>query len=351
MASGATVLTMLSDPQLVDSADRIAAATGTPVIRRTAPGARSWSDAAAVILDERNAQRCVLDGLPRRGAVFLVGASAPTTATWEAAVEVGAQQLFVLPAQEAELVSQLSEAVERRSAGSPGGRTIAVIAGRGGAGASVFSASLAWCAGDALLIDLDSGGGGIDLLVGLENSPGLRWPDLRVEDGRLAWKAVCLALPGRDDLRVLSGSRTFYEIEKAALSAVAEAGRRGGATVVCDVPRQLNPVSAHALGIADLVVVITSCDVRGIAATAALAGVLRTVNPAVGLVVRGPAPGGLGPADAAQATGLPLLAAMRPEPGLDQRLEAGVWRLRRRSPLVTAARAVLRIPRSATSAA
>lgn len=349
MASGATLLTMLDDPQLADSVDRIAAAAATPVIRRTAPGIRSWSGAAAVILDEQNAQRCVRDGLPRRGRVFLVGPSGPTAKTWEAAARVGAQQHFALPAQEAELVARLSEAVD--STDSPGGRVIAVIAGRGGGGASVFSAALASCAGDALLIDLDSSGGGIDLLVGLENAPGLRWPDLNLQAGRLAWKAVRQALPGRDGVRVLSGSRAFHEIERAALSAVAEAGRRGGATVVLDVPRQLNPVSAHALDIADLVVVITSCDVRGIAASAALAGVLRTVNPSIGLVVRGPAPGGLGAREAAQAIGLPLLAAMRPEPGLDQRLEGGGWRLRRRAPLTTAARTVLAVPRPSVSAA
>ena len=127
----------------------------------------------------------------------------------------------------------------------------------------------------------------------------------------------------------------------SVFAAVLDAGRRGGATVVCDVPRQLTPVCAQALEVADLVIVMTSCDVRAIAATAALSGVLRTVNQNVGLVVRGPSPGGLRSSEAAQATELPLLAAMRPEPGLDQHLESGGWRMRRRSPLSRAAQTVL----------
>lgn len=340
MTSGPTVLTVLSDPQLSESVDLVAAAAGMPAIRRNSPGARGWSDAAAIILDEDSACRCVRAGLPRRDGVFLVGAAGPSAATWQVAVEVGAQHLFTLPAQETELVQQLSEAAERRP-GSRGGRAIAVIAGRGGGGASVFSAALARCAGDSLLVDLDPCGGGIDLLLGMENSPGLRWPDLRLQAGRLAWNAVRQALPGRDGIRVLSGARSFHEIENAALSAVLDAGLRGGATVVCDVPRQLSPVSARALELADLLVVITSCDVRGIAATTALAGVLRTVNPNIGLVVRGPSPGGLRACEVGQATALPLLAAMRPEPGLDQQLEGGGWRVRRRSPLAAAARSVL----------
>ena len=205
----------------------------------------------------------------------------------------------------------------------------------------MFAAALARCAGETLLVDLDSSGGGIDLLLGAEDSPGLRWPDLKVHDGRLTWAAVRQALPYRDGVRLLSCGRGFHEIDTASVNAVLEAGLRGGATVVCDVPRQLSHASGPALESADLVAVITSCDVRGIAATAALAGVLRTVHANIGLVVRGPAPGGLRAAEVAQAAGLPLLAAMRPEPGLDRQLESGGWQMRRRSPLAAAARKVL----------
>ena len=55
----------------------------------------------------------------------------------------------------------------------------------------------------------------------------------------------------------------------------------------------------------------------------------------------GPRPGGIAAADVARALGLPLLAAMRPEPRLDRRLERGVLPVRPRGPLAGAARAVL----------
>ena len=341
MASGATVLTVLSDPQLADSADRVAAAAGIRVVRRHIPGNRGWMGAAAVILDEDGARRCARAGLPRRDGVLLVGGGEPSPATWAIAVEVGAQHLYTLPAHEAQLVHQLSEAAESGGSGLRRGRVVAVIGGRGGGGASVLAAALARCAGDALLVDLDPCGGGIDLLLGEENSAGLRWPDVRAHDGRLAWAAVRQALPGRDGVQVLSCAREFHEIETASMTAVVDAGLRGGATVVCDVPRQLSPAAGYALEAADLVAVVTSCDVRGIAATSALAGVLRTVNANIGIVVRGPAPGGLRAPEVARAAGLPLLAAMRPEPGLDRQLETGGWRMRRRSPLAVAARTVL----------
>jgi len=107
------------------------------------------------------------------------------------------------------------------------------------------------------------------------------------------------------------------------------------------VPRHLTAAGLYAVEAADLVVVVTPCDVRGIAAAAASVGIVRTVNPSVGLVVRGPSPGGLRPREAGAAVSAPVLAAMRPEPMLDRRLETGGLRLGRRSPLAAAARRVL----------
>jgi hypothetical protein len=71
--------------------------------------------------------------------------------------------------------------------------------------------------------------------------------------------------------------------------------------------------------------------------------VLRALNPNVGLVVRGPSPGGLRTREVADVTQLPLLAAMRPEPMLAERLERGGLRLGRRSALGAAAREVLAV--------
>lgn len=161
----------------------------------------------------------------------------PSPNTWAIAIEVGAQHLYSLPAQEGLLVHRLSEVAQDGGVGPRRGRAVAVVAGRGGGGASVFAAALARCAGETLLVDLDSSGGGIDLLLGAEDSPGLRWPDLKVHDGRLTWAAVQQALPYRDGVRLLSCGRGFHEIDSASVNAVLEAGLRGGATVVCDVPR------------------------------------------------------------------------------------------------------------------
>jgi len=335
------VLTLLGGAELSDNIDRLAAAVGLRKVQAQNPARRLWLTAAAVILDEEGARRCVLAGMPRRGGVFLVGTSEPAPHLWATAVEVGAQQLCVLPAQETELVRLLSEAAEMGRVAPHRGRVIAVTAGRGGGGASVFAAALAQRAGEALLVDLDPCGGGVDLLLGIESAPGLRWPEMASASGRLSWVAVREVLPHKGDVWILSCTRSYHEIDPGAAQAVVDAGRRGGATVICDLPRPLNPAALRVLESTDLVVVVTSCDVRAVAATGAVAGMIRTVNSNLGLVVRGPAPGGLRATEVVDVTAVPLLAAMRPEPMLAVQLEQGGLRLRRRSPLAVAARKVL----------
>jgi secretion/DNA translocation related CpaE-like protein len=335
-------LTVISDPALSGSVDRVVAAVGARAIGSATPSRRSWLSAAAIILDEPGARRCVASGFPRRDGVLLVDAAEPSTRVWSAAVDVGAGHVCTLPAQEATVVGHLAEAVESGSAGGRPGRLVAVVGGRGGAGASVFAAALADCAGDALLVDIDPCSGGVDLLLGSEDMPGLRWPDLQLHTGRLGWSALRDVLPRRGGVSILSGTRSFHEVDPGALAAVLDAGRRGG-TVICDLPRQLGPAALCALQCADLVVVVTSCDVRGVAAAAGLVRALNTVNPNIGLVVRGPSPGGLRAREVSAAITVPLLASMRPEPQLAQQLEQGGLRLPRRSPLAVAARNVLTV--------
>ncbi len=274
---------------------------------------------------------------------MLVTATLPLTTTWAAAIAVGAQHVLTMPAQERELVRELADAAESARDGGRRGEVVAVIGGRGGAGASLFAAALAHTATDALLVDLDPWGGGIDLLLGRETTTGLRWPDLALQGGRLNWTAVREALPRYRDASILSGTRKGYELDPQPVDAVIDAGRRGGATVICDLPRRLTDATQTALDTADLVVVVSPCDVRACAAAATIAPVLSAINPNIGVAVRGPAPGGLRAAEVAEIAGIPLLAVMRAEPRISEQLEHGGLRLRRTSALASAARRVLAI--------
>jgi len=351
-AGSAGILALLTDPELRDEFDRVAAAVGVRVVH--AGGSRvsrkTWSAAAAVVLDEAAADRCGRAALPRRAHVSVLAAAEPATATWSAAVTVGAHHVLRLPEQEHELIRELAEAGESVRDGAPRGEVVAVIGGCGGAGASLLAVAVAQTAAEALLVDLDPWGGGIDLLAGGETTPGLRWPDLALQGGRLNWPAVREALPRHRGISLLSGTRRGYELDGAPVDAVVDAGRRGGVAVVCDLPRRLTDATQVVLDAADLVVMVSRCDVRACAATAAMAPVLAAINPGLGLVVRGPSPGGLRAAEVADITGLPLIASMKAQPLLAERLEHGGLRLGRRSALAVAARRVLAVLPRAGSA-
>lgn len=348
MTTSAAILAVIDDQSLNADIDRVVAAAGLRVVRTSDPSSRRvWTSAAAILLDTEAARRCAERGLPRRARVLLVGRSEPGPHEWESAVAVGAQQVITLPAHDRELMAVLSDAAEASLEGSTRGPVIAVLAGRGGAGASIFATALAQAAAEALLVDADPWGGGIDLVLGNETEPGLRWPDLSLAGGRLSYPALRDALPRCRGVSVLSGSRVLSgdpvsnHISPLALAAVVDAGSRGGVMVVCDVARQPTPAAEAALAAADLVVVITTADVRSCAAAAATARWALAGNPNTGVVVRGPSPGGLRPIDVARIVGFPVLASMRPEPGIQPRLERGGLTLRRRSPLAGAVHKVL----------
>jgi secretion/DNA translocation related CpaE-like protein len=348
---------------LADEVARLAAAAGCDPQRITDPGTvrEQWNLAALIVLDVDAARATAGADLPRRDGVVIVSADGDPE-VWQSAVAVGAQHVAVLPDAEAWLVGALADAVE--SPAEPG-RVLAVLGGRGGAGASVFATAVAVAVAEAgrhaMLVDCDALGGGLDLVLGAEKMDGLRWSGLALGGGRVPAAALHAALPaprvgGRGGLTVLSHGRSDHGSsdhggpdgdwagpgpDGVAVRTVCIAGRRAGETVVCDVPRHPCEPGTAALESADLAVLVVPAEVRACAAAAAVAARVRRYGVALQLVVRGPAPGGITPSDISRALDLPLLAAMRPQPGLAAALDRGAVPGRSRGPLAAAARQVL----------
>jgi len=353
-------LVMVSDPELLDAVLRTAAAAGCEVVRAHDPteARRSWSGAPLVVLDPAAARVCAAGALPRRPGIVVAVSGDPPPEAWKHAVAVGAEHVISLPEAEPCLVAALAQAAE--GAGGDGA-VLAVVGGRGGAGASVFAVATAVRAARsgerALLVDCDPLGGGVDLVLGAEDLGGLRWPEIGTGTGRVPASALHAALPspeldGPGGLAVLSCDRSPHGPSPAALTSVLEAGRRAGDTVVCDVPRYPTEAAVAALAAADLTVLVVPADVRSCAAAARAAAVVAEHGgPSAGLVVRGPAPGGITPEEIAIALDLPLVAAMRAERGLPRSLERGDTPGQGRGPLAAAAASVLDALRAAAGRA
>ncbi|MBY6436393.1 hypothetical protein HQ602_08365 [Rhodococcus kroppenstedtii] len=340
-ASDAAVTVVIGEPTLSDHVRRVVAAAGRAVdVRSTVPDRAGWLGATTVVLSESAAADAVRRRHPRRPGVVVVSDGAPTVTAWQSAATLGTPHVLDLPNREADLMALIA-AVPGRDAD---GAVVTVIGGCGGAGASVFATALALTSARSaltVLVDADPCGGGLDLAAGVDDRPGLRWPDL-VVGGRVDARALHDALPARDRLAVLSCARGRpSDVDPGALTAVLSSVRRAGELAVCDAPRSPGPEQWAAVEAADLVTVVVPATVRGSWAARAVVATLQSRTANVGLVIRGPAPGGLRADDVERTAEAPVLATMRPERRLAATLDHGGLDLRPRSPLAAAAAAVL----------
>jgi secretion/DNA translocation related CpaE-like protein len=316
-----------ADPDLLDDLLRLCAVAGVEaqVAHEVAAARTDWLSAPFVLLGDDVSQGALTAGLPRRADVVLVTRDRGDPRSWERAAQLGAEAVVVLPDAETWLVDRL--------AGAPAGpvteaATVSVLGGRGGAGASTLACALAVrgaARGRTLLLDGDPLGGGLDLVLGAEGVPGLRWPDLATATGVLSPSALVEALPRPGGLTLLSWDRgPARPLPEEAVRSVLAGVRRSHELLVADLPRAGSaPVVETVVAASDLVLLVVPAGVRAAAAAARVAAAVGAWTGDLRVVVRGPAPSGLTAEDVATSLGLPLAGWLRPEPGLAAALERG----------------------------
>src|SRR3954470_5487774 len=156
-------LVVTADQDLLDDLLRLAAAGGSEVDVAPDPAAARprFGRAPIVLIGADQAAACLRGRLPRRPRLIIVGRTPAVDAAWEVAELIGAEHVAVLPTAEPWIVDRFAEQLTDQ----PPGRVLAVIGGRGGAGASVLASGLALTAVRAgkrtLLVDADPLGGGL----------------------------------------------------------------------------------------------------------------------------------------------------------------------------------------------
>lgn len=337
-------LVITSDQELLDQVLHLAAAAGVNVlVAPDLPAASASASARCVVLGADVAESAARSRLPAQPVTIVAGLEPVVAATRTAAAGLGAT-LAVLPADQDVLVACLLSAAEPAA----GGAVVAVVGGRGGAGASVLACALALTATAAsqrvVLVDADPLGGGLDLTLGGEEQPGLRWPDLESLHGPVASQVLVESLPVVHGVTLLSHSRAAGRAVPApAMSAALDALVRGHDLVVVDLSRHADPATETALTYTDLTVLVLPAEVRATASARMVAASVGPVAADLRVVVRGPSPSGLTGRVVAGALGLPLAAWLRPEPGLAGALERGEPPARSgRGPLANVSRGLLR---------
>ncbi len=350
-------LLVSADPLLVTDVQRLCAAAGVEpvVVAEPAQALRRWTSAAVVLVGADLAPSLAGASPPRRQRVHVLGRSPVGDALFRDAVGVGAETVAGLPASETWLVELLTDVGD---GGVAPGVTIGVIGGSGGAGATVFAAALAQVVaadGRTLLVDADPIGAGIDRVLGLEGSDGIRWDAMLQTTGRLSSRSLREALPCSGRLSVLTWPADRpATLQAFAMREVLSAGRRGFDTVVIDLPRHPDAVIDETLSRCDHVVLVSTLTVPGVTAAARVAHRLpETTTPTRHLVTRG-GRSGVAPESVSRLLRMPLLTAMGDQRGLDEAIDLGVGpAAARRGTLAraarSAARSLLEVGRSAAA--
>ncbi|WP_409483917.1 hypothetical protein [Arsenicicoccus dermatophilus] len=228
--------------------------------------------------------------------------------------------------------------------------SIAVQGASGGLGASSLVAAVAVRGAQSgrqvVCVDHVSSGGGLDVVLGIEQRPGLRWPDLRRARGHIDGAELVGALPSRRGVHVLAADRAHpHPVAGPAVRAVRDALVDAADLVIHDLPDPAAASWPGAVAGHDLVVLLAGSLPHQVSAAAAGHALLREAGSSDGadrrtaLVVRGRS------GDDAHALAgmldLPLVAVLREDRALPGALARGAVPGAARGPLRDAADLVL----------
>jgi secretion/DNA translocation related CpaE-like protein len=341
-------LFVTADPTLLDELLRLAAAAGvTPEVAPDPSTAlRSWNTAPLVLVGADQAAPMARIDPDHRERVHIVALGPVADEVFRTAVAIGARAVDELPLSESWLVETLTDLGDT---GARRGLMIGVVGGSGGAGATTLACAIGQTAarsGEAVVIDCDPLGPGIDRVLGLETQAGFRWDALCQTTGRLSARSLREALPRRGPLGVLS----WYAGASGSLQAFAvrealSAARRGHDVVVVDLPRTTDALVDEVASRCDLLLVVVVPTVAGLASATRLCARFPE-HRGLRLVVRGD---GLEPREIARVTGVGVVTAMPDQRRLAEAIDLGLGPVRSpRGPLGRASLEVLAQARAVT---
>lgn len=235
-------------------------------------------------------------GVPGQRDVIVVGAADDESRAWATAANLASSRVVILP----QGAGWLAEHLGRRLNPAATGTVVGVLGAAGGCGVSTFAF---WCARhvvsqgrSGLLVDGHPLHGGLDIALGVEDLPGVRWHDLQDIRGTLNAEQLESALPSASGLSVLSHAartdsvsiRTGDGMESAGV--VLEAARGAFDMSVVDLGSS-SPAATTLVSSCDHLVLLVPSRPRSVAAVTRIIEAHSFIP--VTMVLRGPVLDGL----------------------------------------------------------
>jgi secretion/DNA translocation related CpaE-like protein len=173
------------------------------------------------------------------------------------------------------------------------------------------------------MVDGDPWGGGLELALAAEETPGLRWPDLAEARGSIDPLQLADSLPVAGGFSFLSWPATreqLVPVAAAATAGVLDAARRGYELVVVDVGRGAGPLHTMAWD-CDRIMMVVPAQLK--AAVAALRLLQEFPPVEAALLVRGRPGAALDGSLIADAIGLPVQGRIPELRGVPGAMETG----------------------------
>lgn len=250
--------------------------------------------------------------------VVIITNSQPGIDIWQKAVATSAKYVVFLPDAREWLLENL---IPRKSNAS---QVIGVIGATGGLGSSLLASSIAALyatTGETVLTELPNYSGGLDVLWGIEENPGIRWSDLVNSSGRISTKDIIRTLPNTSGVSIMScGSDDNNHL--GAIDVVTEMATEAE-NLVIDLPNSADPNFKEFLKLSSDLVLVVGTTIRSTNA----ANQLITNFPEfvkAKLVVRIMPGTGLEPLSIAKTLGLTLIGEITHDQKITEHLEQGL---------------------------
>lgn len=256
-----TVIT--ADPAIADFVLAAGAAAGVDPVVAEGLDRLTAGPGGVVCVGIDRVEQVAPTGLPRDAVVLLLGRPEDESVLCQWSAPLGASVVLIPDG-----IRWLTQVL----AGGAGSRAtvVALAGGSGGVGTSTSALGLATAAARrglrSLLIDLDSTGGGIDLLCGVEQDPGWRWPRLSSAEGFLG--DLRGELPVSDEVELIAMGRGDEHVVPgpAAVAAVLRSAARSHDFIVADLGGGTDPGARQCRLLADRTVLVCGSGVRPVAA-------------------------------------------------------------------------------------